>query len=148
LKKDRQLSNPGAPRRAAKKSQAAASPLELRVLVQENVRKMLQHRFGKKGQQDWVIDAGISLGTIGRTLRGVNDMKLSTLVEFADAVGLAPYQLLLEIRQPDAPPQVISDRERDEWATYLELKSLIAAGDVAGAKSGNSRQRRKAGKPG
>lgn len=104
------------------------TPSMLRDIVAANVRKMLIYKYGQMAHRQWAEKTGISLGTIGRALRGESGVTLETLEIISNAVDLSPYQLLVEIPDPGNPSIVLGATadERQLWEQFLDLRKKMA----------------------
>lgn len=79
-------------------------------ILWQNVKKLMEHRYGEENLNALVRDTGIGPGTATRIKEQKTSVGLDTLEKLATPFKLQPYQLLVRNLNPKAP-QVAIDRQ-------------------------------------
>lgn len=98
----------------------------LRAILARNLNRMIDKATppgGRRSVRAWALGKGLDVRLIDRLTKGQHAVTLDTLDEIAQAVGLKPWQLLLEELDPAAPPDApISEEDR---ALMKKLRRLL-----------------------
>jgi len=99
-------------------SQKRKDPL---LIVAENLRRCMESPVGPNSQLGIHKLCKLSQSTVGRTLAGTNDLRVSTLDNIAELYNLHAWHLLVPDLDPQNPP-VLRGISADEEQLYQRLR--------------------------
>lgn len=102
-----------------------------RRVLWQNVRALMQKRYGKENLTQFAKDTGVGPGTASRLKAQETYAQLDTIEQIAAEFDLLPWQLLVPGMEPENPPVLrdASPEERKLYRRFMAVKKVLEGQD-------------------